>query len=500
MGLFQQTVVNKYGAAQSAQIKAAYALYVSYFHDPARQDNIRASKEKQFQEGFLRELFVRVFGYTLFPDPNHDLITEKKNETDAKKADGAIIIDGEVRAVIELKDTKTTDLKQVEAQAFSYKNNNRNASYVVISNFEKLRFYIDNTIDYIEFNLFTLTADEFAQLWLCLVKQNIATHLPRTLKAESVSREDHITKQLYADYSAFKRDLFADLTAHNPMIDRLTLFKKTQKLLDRLLFVFFAEDRSLLPPNSMARIIDKWQKLKDMDEYRPLYDQVKKYFEYMNTGYKGKDNEVFAYNGGLFKSDDVLDAVVITDDVLRQPLLKLSDYNFASEVDVNILGHIFENSLTEIEEITKRITESAGIVGGSTDVSGVTAIMCRKKDGIFYTPRYVTAYIVEHTLGKLCADKKAEMNIVEADYFADRKRQKATTKKLAEKLEAYRAWLLALTICDPACGSGAFLNAALDFLINEHTLVDQMTAKLYGDALVFPVLKMIQPNRPGRFR
>jgi type I restriction-modification system DNA methylase subunit len=43
---------------------------------------------------------------------------------------------------------------------------------------------------------------------------------------------------------------------------------------------------------------------------------------------------------------------------------------------------------------------------------------------------------------------------------------------------------LQLTICDPACGSGAFLNQALDFLITEHKYIDELKAKLFGDALV----------------
>jgi len=55
---------------------------------------------------------------------------------------------------------------------------------------------------------------------------------------------------------------------------------------------------------------------------------------------------------------------------------------------------------------------------------------------------------------------------------------------LADKLNAYRNWLLQITICDPACGSGAFLNQALNFLINEHRNIDEMQAKLFGDALV----------------
>jgi hypothetical protein len=480
MGLFQHTILKKYLKDAEDKTSVAYQLYTAYFHHSDIQENIRNSKEEQYQEGFLRELFVEILGYTLNPEPNYNLITEKKNETNSKKADGAILVNGEVVGVIELKDGKTTDLKQVEAQAFGYKNYHRKASYVVISNFEKLRFYIDNAIDFIEFNLFSLTQDDFAILWLCLAYENIASNLPKQIKDESVSSEDQITKQLYKDYSAFKRVLFDDLTKLNPEYDRLTLFKKSQKLLDRLLFILFAEDSGLLPPNSVVEIVKQWETLKELDEYRPLYDRLKKYFGYMNTGHKGKKHDIFAYNGGLFKPDEVLDNIRISDEALCPHLKKISEYNFYSEVDVNILGHIFENSLTEIEEITN------SLLSPTHEHVPVSKTSKCKKDGVFYTPRYITAYIVENTLGKLCADKKAELEIDESKYFADKKRQLSTKKKLDEKLKTYRQWLLSLTVCDPACGSGAFLNAALDFLIAEHKLIDEMTTELLGGSIIFP--------------
>ncbi|MBR5958723.1 MAG: N-6 DNA methylase, partial [Salinivirgaceae bacterium] len=50
----------------------------------------------------------------------------------------------------------------------------------------------------------------------------------------------------------------------------------------------------------------------------------------------------------------------------------------------------------------------------------------------------------------------------------------------------YRQWLLQITICDPACGSGAFLNAALQFLIQEHRLIDEMDAKITDSPMVIP--------------
>ncbi|GAB3817529.1 hypothetical protein GCM10028895_13750 [Pontibacter rugosus] len=108
----------------------------------------------------------------------------------------------------------------------------------------------------------------------------------------------------------------------------------------------------------------------------------------------------------------------------------------------------------------------------------------RKKDGVFYTPKYITKYIVENTIGKLCTEKKTELQLNDEDYTADRKRQIKTKKALDDKLKTYRDWLLQLTICDPACGSGAFLNQALDFLIAEHRYIDELQAKLSGFSLV----------------
>ena len=478
--LFQKNIVRKYLAAlPKEQTNEAWSQYQQYFLNPAIQQNILQSKEEQFQEGFLRELFVKVLGYTLNPSPDYNLITEQKNEANSKKADGAILLEGKVIGIIELKDHKTTDLAKIEAQAFGYKSQHVGTRMVIISNFEKLRLYIDNAVEHREWNLFSLTEDEFRELYLCLAWPQVKTGVAMQMKGESVSNEDQITKSLYKDYSEFKRVLFADIVERNPDYDKLLLFKKTQKLLDRLLFIFFAEDCGLLPPNSMMQIIDQWEKLKEMDEYRPFYDRVKKYFGYMNTGFKGKKYEIFAYNGGLFKPDEVLDNIIISDEPLVEHTKRLSTYDFESEVDVNILGHIFENSLSEIEEVTQQIKEEALPSMESKTTSK------RKQDGVFYAPQYITKYIVENTVGRLCAEKKSELGIVDEEYFSDQKRQKQTRKRLMEQLQQYREWLLQITICDPACGSGAFLNAALKFLMNEHRLIDEMEAKVTGANIVF---------------
>ena len=110
----------------------------------------------------------------------------------------------------------------------------------------------------------------------------------------------------------------------------------------------------------------------------------------MDIGRKGKKpaDDISAYNGGLFRTDALLDSLIIDDYILNTHCLKLSEYDFESEVDVNILGHIFEHSLNEIESVNAEI-ERYGVYKQKAR---------RKKDGVFYTPKYITKYIVE----KIC--------------------------------------------------------------------------------------------------
>ncbi len=479
MSLFQRSVLNKYLKEQDEQaIADAFVKFKSYFNDPVIQQNIRESKEEQFQEGFLRELFVKIFGYVINPNPDYNLTTEFKNLVGAKKADGAILKDGKAIGVIELKSTKTKDLESIRQQAFDYKAHHTTCTYVVTSNFEKLRFYINDAVEFAEFDLFMLSEERFQLLYLCLNSNNLFSDLPLKIKNASILEEEQITRKFYNDYSLFKKELFEDIASRNiglQDVSKLLLYKKTQKLLDRFLFIFFAEDRGLLPPNSISRMIRRWNTLKDEDAYKPLYEIFNQYFGYLNKGRKGKvpADDIHEYNGGLFLPDVLLDQLEIDDAVLLKHTSILTNYDFESQVDVNILGHIFEHSLNEIESTT------AELEGVDFDKQKSK----RKKDGVYYTPKYITKYIVDNTVGKLCEEKKAELGMVDEDYVPNR--QKDTKKKLLAKLETYRNWLLKLTICDPACGSGAFLNQALEFLIKEHHYVDELHAKLFDSPMVF---------------
>jgi hypothetical protein len=370
MSLFQTSVVRTHLQHQDHhKVKEALAIYRSVF--VPKIENIRATKEEQYQYGFLDDLFVKVLGFTLNPTPDYNLIAEQKNTADSRKADGAILREGEVIGVIELKSTQTRIMDKIVDQAFGYKHSHPACRYVITSNFETLRLYIDTSDAYEEFDLFDMDEERFALLYALLSYESIMGDVPLTLKHQSKLQEENISNELYRKYAGLRTQMFDNLLQRNPQIDRAVLLTKTQTILDRMVFIFFAEDRGILPPNTIASIIEHYRS--DI-ESRPLWHFYTIYFRAIHEG--NARLGIPAYNGGLFAPDEVLDALVIDDAVIEACPLALSAYDFNSEVDVNILGHIFENSLNDIEELKARINDE--------DFDATRSR--RKKDGVFYTP------------------------------------------------------------------------------------------------------------------
>jgi type I restriction-modification system DNA methylase subunit len=223
-----------------------------------------------------------------------------------------------------------------------------------------------------------------------------------------------------------------------------------------------------LPKNTIGTIIQRQKEVKKLVKTFTLYDSYKVYFEAINEG--DEDLDITKYNGGLFAEDELLNTLIIDDEVLDARAKILSAYNFGSDISVNILGHIFENSISELEEM------SAQLLDNDFDKKQSK----RKKDGVFYTPAYITEYIVQNTLGKLCEEKRAELNITEVEAIANPKKPTKKEQERKENLLTYKEWLLNLKILDPACGSGAFLNQALEYLLKEHKRLQNDLA-LMGD-------------------
>jgi hypothetical protein len=246
MALFQNSVLrNHLQHIDNASVFQAFEVYKKAFLPKIA--NIKSSKEEQYQYGFLDDLFVKVLGYTLNPTPDYNLIAEQKNLSDSKKADGAVLKDGKVIAVIELKSTKTKSMDKIVNQAFNYKHNHPACKYVITSNFEKLRLYVEHSDSYEEFSLFELDVERFTLLYTLLSKESILTDVALTLKSQSKLQEENISNELYKKYATLRTNLFDNIIHNNPTIDKHVLLEKTQTILDRMVFIFFGEDRGILP-------------------------------------------------------------------------------------------------------------------------------------------------------------------------------------------------------------------------------------------------------------
>jgi type I restriction-modification system DNA methylase subunit len=184
------------------------------------------------------------------------------------------------------------------------------------------------------------------------------------------------------------------------------------------------------------------------------------------------------YNGGLFAPDTAIDALTLTNDVCER-FKKIGDYDFASEISVTVLGHIFEQSIADVERL-QAIARGEEV----EDEKAKGTSGRRKRDGVVYTPDYIARFIVEQTVGthiremfdatvQTFAKKGADVS----DY------ENIPWKRKSAELEAWRAYrdsLTKLRIVDPACGSGVFLVMAFDFLKAELNRVNDKVASLEG--------------------
>ena len=500
------------------------------------EQHLDRTKETAVQGAFMTRLFNQVFGYLEIVDDIDCYNQEREYKTilDTTEADGALGFfykstgKKDVRVVIELKDARTPlDKKQNRSshltpveQAFSYANKNGSkCAWVIVSNFVETRLYRStSSLEYETFDMRKMKDEkEFLRFYYFLCKDHLISENGRSLIDELYQENEaegiDITNQFYRTYKEIRNNLFTCLKENNPDKDDLLLFTKSQKLMDRFTFICFCEDCDLLPQNIYNRLIDT---AKQSFSFSPnkLWEQLRGLFASIDQG--NPPMKINRYNGGLFKTDPDLDSLVIPDSILES-FTQLSTYDFNSDLNVNILGQIFEQSISDVEQIKNEIS------GTETESVGK-----QKEDGIYYTPYYVTRYIVEQTVGAYLAEKKEALKrtifskgAISISVFkpsTKRNHEYKFTKwtELPEEKEsmseeetmalqaaeglhlyywnAYETVLKTIKICDPACGSGAFLNQCFDYLHEEMDFVLDMKAQFDPQRSLFDIDKQILQN------
>ncbi len=433
---------------------------ISKYIKALESGRIESTKEESIQADFLNNFFGDVLGYDYKDSQKWNLEKEYKSLTDASKADGALgfftmagkEIQSDIRAVVELKDALTdldkpqhrlNDRRTPVEQAFSYSSKaGGKCRWVILSNFKEIRLYHSSDQGCYELFIVTdlLEQENIKRFFYILQKENLISESSESLidrsYRERQETEQIITKKFYNEYKKLRLDLFTHLKENNSGLDEIFLLNKTQKLLDRFIFVCFCEDKNLLPPYTSIKVKDILINAFNFYPYK-LWRQLSGLFQCIDKG--SSLHNINRFNGGLFAKDDDLDNLILEDDILLK-LITLSEYDFASDINVNILGHIFEQSISDIEEIKAKIGNGKEL--STEEKTEVKKNGRRKKEGIFYTPEYITSYIVKESVGGWLDDRKKELGFYELPELTDEdyqtiksaKKKSKEIKKFVEKL------------------------------------------------------------------
>ncbi|MCA3458750.1 MAG: N-6 DNA methylase [Rhodobacter sp.] len=479
-----------------APLPAGHLAILAAWADMIRSGRVYSLNETQLDWEFASKIAEAVLGYRGPASAGEYSVTTEKTILRGS-ADLAFGRFGgptpEILAPVELKGANTRDLdaimpgrnKSPVQQAWEYAMNARGVKWVLVSNMVELRLYGfgEGTTAYETFRLDRLTdPGEYARFMLLLSAENLLSGRTLGLLDDSRNEDKKITDDLYRDYKNLRVKLIGAVRVADPAIAPLDAIAIAQKILDRVLFIAFAEDTGLLPPNTLKDAFEH----DDPYNPHPVWDNFKGLFRAIDLGraerpgIAGKDpvKPIPRYNGGLFRQDDTINALTLPDDVCAG-FKTLGEYDFASEVSVTVLGHIFEQSIADVERLQAQARGGEGEEEKATGTSGR-----RKRDGVVYTPDYIARFIVAETLGAHLEEAFAEILRAHARGGADLSDYAAIPwRRKSSELEAWQAYsdrLKTLRIVDPACGSGVFLIMAFDFLKAELGRVNDKIANLQG--------------------
>ena len=288
------------------------------------------------------------------------------------------------------------------------------------------------------------------------------------LEKESIVEEREFTKEFYKLFHETRLMMIKSFQKNGVARDNAVRY--AQLYLNRLIFMFFAQDHGFIEKKLFtARVSKTLNSSLVSDHSNMVSNEILGLFRAMDAG--SNSPNIFGFNGGLFEEDipptvffsDFVD-VSFFDDVRQNTKLKIKlneitasvinkhenklnpiivnllmmdSFDFTTEVNVNILGHVFEQSISDLEELRNE------------------KISKRKVEGVYYTPEYITDYICRNTIIPYLSKSNA-------------KSVSDLIKEYENNLDELEERFKAIKILDPACGSGAFLVKAVDILLEIH--------------------------------
>ncbi|MEH2325449.1 MAG: DNA methyltransferase [Nostoc sp.] len=290
-----------------------------------------------------------------------------------------------------------------------------------------------------------------------------------------------VTKKFYKEFQEQHQKFLLFVKGIDNETDRRWY---TSVILNRLMFVYFLQRKGFIDNKNLNYLQNKLEQSKQKGENH-FYDEFLKalFFESFAKPEIERDSSVQELvgkvkylNGGLFLKHHIEEKydVSIVDEAFEQVLDLFGRYSWNlddtpegkdDEINPDVLGYIFEKYINQ------------------------------KAFGAYYTRPQITEYLCDRTIHKLIVDR---VN----DALSDKYKPFEDINELLIKLDANVCRLLMddilpnLSILDPACGSGAFLVAAMKTLIQVYSAVFG-TIKLMGDDILKKKLEDIENSHPS---
>ena len=446
---------------------------ISYWIKKLDQDELKNEKSNYIK--FFKIILENILGYEFT-----DIQYEENIGDEGRPVEFTLKKDGKDYVVVELKGTTCKDLNKrynrqqspIE-QVTNYASIKEETQWAFVSNYNEFRFFNPSYREkYISFKFKQLTDPNVLKKFLLIFSKFslIDKDIPQTLLKETKIIERELEDEFYKLFSETRLMLIKELEHFSEAIDRIEAIRLAQLILNRFIFLCFAEDLRLIPSETTADVLLTPIKHKNLFEFT-MWDRLNELFRFADKG--NEERGISAFNGGLFKEslrhleirdkvenlkffddcyktwkfkekyDEIESLLGVYKDTLNpiyKNLLLISSFDFGSELSVNILGHIFENSIGDIEELKDETTEK------------------RKKEGVFYTPEHITDYMCRNTIiPYLSISGEANTTHELISEYEDSDSLDELDKKLKD-----------IKIIDISCGSGAFLNKAVDILFEIH--------------------------------
>ncbi len=379
-------------------------------------------------------------------------------------------VEDRVLVMVELKgpgadlDRQGSSTRSAVQQAWGYLNASPTARWAIVSNAIEIRLYSrDRTSNHVHRVAVEDLEDKqaFAEFFAVFHADGLLGTAKLALNAtalldQTILKQETVSEKLYEDYRDHRMMLIEEIRSVRDGLSLDDVIASAQKLLDRILFIAFAEARDLLfKRNINVNLIEatagnlragstRWRAFQDLFH---AFDVGDFFFD------------IPRFNGELFKPDPILDAPDFQLDDDRWPTFftTVAGYDFKHEVTVEVLGVIFEQSITDLEDIRRRGLDAHR---ADLDERKKSATRARKRTGVFYTHPAITGYLVSAALDPAWDSNRVTLMATHSlpddapGAFA------LPSMPLAAYVRDRLAWLDGLKVCDPACGSGAFLISA----------------------------------------